>query len=305
MGFAAPQGEPCSGRYDRRDRGLQSRMVRSIRALAARAFWSVAVPLDPQQLTKMHGECRMAGRTRRCEGVSAWVAIAPAAEVYGRRAVAQQGERARSSEVGPVQLRGHASRGGEMAFHTQRGHEVPDGTKSCTYCGAPIVGGPAAGGRGDARDGRHRDVARRHGGPSAATTAAATEATTLASTEAQRLPRAPQPQPPQPRTPRRHPRPPRPHRRLPSQPTPLHLRNPLGGLAVASRIVQAAGRASSCQSAQDRPASLIAKHPVDDVFLTDAVAISHTDAIKRKQSLRIVVIDRPERCQLPFERCGI
>lgn len=142
MGFAAPQGEPCSGRYDRRDRGLQSRMVRSIRALAARAFWSVAVPLDPQQLTKMHGECRMAGRP-----------------------------------------------------------------------------------------------------PSAATTAAATGATTLASTEARRLPRAPQPQPPQPRTPRRHPRPPRPHRRLPSQPALLHLRNPLGGLAVAPRIVQAAGRA--------------------------------------------------------------
>lgn len=166
MGFAAPQGEPCSGRYDRRDRGLQSRIVRSIRALVARAFWSVAVPLDPQQLTKMHGECRMVGRTRRCEGVSAWVAIAPAAEVYGRRAVAQQGERALSSEVGLVQLRGHDSReGGEMAFHTQRGHEVPDGTKSCTYCGAPIVGGPAAGGRGDARDGRHRDVARRHGRP--------------------------------------------------------------------------------------------------------------------------------------------
>ena len=42
-------------------------MVGSIRALAARAFWSVAVPLDPQQLTKMHGECRMAGRPLRCD----------------------------------------------------------------------------------------------------------------------------------------------------------------------------------------------------------------------------------------------
>lgn len=211
MGFAAPQGEPCSGWYDRRDWGLQSRMVRSIRALAARAFWSVAVPLDPQQLTKMHGECRMAGRTRRCEGVSAWVAIAPAAEVYGRRAVAQQGERARSSEVGPVNCGDMPRGGGEMAFHAQRGHEVPDGTKSCTYCGAPIVGGrlPPGGGATLVMDGIVTWPGAT-GALSAATTATATEATTLASTEARRLPRAPQPQPPQPRTPRRHPRPPRP-----------------------------------------------------------------------------------------------
>lgn len=192
-----------------------------------------------------------------------------------------------------------------MAFHTQRGHEVPDGTKSCTYCGAPIVGGPAAGGRGDARDGRHRDVARRHGAP---------PLRRLRQPPRRRLWHRPRPdgcREPRNRSPSTSDAEETPattgavRRRLPSQPTPLHLRNPLGGLAVASRIVQAAGRAGSCQSAQDRPASLIAKHPVDDVFLTDAVAISHTDAIKRKQSLRIVVIDRPERCQLPFERCGI
>lgn len=204
-------------------------------------------------------------------------------------------------------MRGHASRGGRDGVPRAaraRGsgrHEVLHVLR-----GANRRRAPAAGGRGDARDGRHRDVARRHGRPlrcddcdshrgddsgiDRGPTAAESPATAAPSTsDAEETPATTEAV----------------RRRLPSQPTPLHLRNPLGGLAVAPRIVQAAGRAGSCQSAQDRPASLIAKHPVDDVFLTDAVAISHTDAIKRKQSLRIVVIDRPERCQLPFERCGI
>lgn len=45
-------------------------------------------------------------------------------------------------------------------------------------------------------------------------------------------------------------------RRFPSQPTPLHLRNPLGGLAVAPRIVQAAGRARRGIAVPKPPSSL-------------------------------------------------